>query len=114
MMNLIRIALLTFAFGIFAFPLLDSKGVLEEYAFAMAEDAANQDIYLALTQFSHPSGQHGNGPLPQPAALTSSSEKTAVHLPAACAPRVAAAKRSFSRRPLYLLYHNLRFYDCMA
>lgn len=113
-MNLIRIALLTFAFGIFAFPLLDSKGVLEEYAFALAEDAANQDIYLALTQFSHPSCQHGNGPLPQPAGLTSSSEKTAVNLLMAYAPGVAPAGRSFSKRPLYLLYHNLRFYDCMA
>ena len=65
MFHLGLFALLFFALSILATPLLDRSGALEQFAFALAEDAADQDAYLALPQIVQPSDNHGNGPLPQ-------------------------------------------------
>lgn len=114
MFNLIRFALLAFTLGMLAAPLLGRDGMLEEYAFAMAEDAANQDTCLALTQFLHSCDKQGSGPLPLFGSAISPAENI---LPALWAPVPASffsPEAFLGRRPLYLLYHNFRFYDFMA
>ncbi|MCO6479679.1 MAG: hypothetical protein J5I94_23790 [Phaeodactylibacter sp.] len=114
MFNLIRFALLFFALGVLGAPLLDRSGALEEFAFAMAEDAADQDTYLALPQFAGPSDHLGYGPFPQMPAFASSAENLPAGVPKRSTFPVSASERSFGKRPLYLLYHNFRFYDGQA
>ncbi len=114
MINLVRLALLALPFGILAAPFLDKSGLLEEYAFAMAEDAANQDAYLALTHLLHSCDNQGSGPLPLFGSAISPAENM---LPALWAPVPASSfssEASLSKLPLYLLHHNFRFYDFMA
>lgn len=114
MLNLIRFALLFFALGVLGAPLLDRGGALQEFAFAMAEDAADQDAYLALPQFGQPSGQLGYGPFPQMPVVASSAECPSVSFAASYALRIPASEGFSGNRPLYLLYHNFRFYDGLA
>ncbi|MCO6489820.1 MAG: hypothetical protein J5I98_15495 [Phaeodactylibacter sp.] len=114
MFNLARFALLAFALGILATPLLDEGGSLEEFALAMAEDTAGQDTPLALIQSIHPFDDRSPGPLPlfrgiaNPAGTTAGAPQA--HLPVL----PSAATALFPNRPLYLLYHNFLLYDCLA
>lgn len=113
MLNLIRFALLFFAFGILATPLLDKSGTLEEFAFAMAEDAAGQDSYLSLSQIIQPSDNFGDGPF-SPQGIARRADKLRVCPSVADAALMPASEDFLSNRPLYLLHHNFLFYDCRA
>lgn len=114
MFNLARFALLAFALGILATPLLDESGSLEEFALAIAEDTAGQDVPLALIQSLYPSDDRSPGPLPLPGGIANPPGIAAgaphSHL-SAC---TTVATAPFPNRPLYLLYHNFLFYDCLA
>ena len=113
-MNLIRITFLTFALGILSTPLLDNSGLLEEFALSMAEDVAAQDAYLALPQFLNPSDNQSDGPAPLFSGISSRTEtvETAIwSRDDSAAPTPAGFS---TNRPLYLLYHNFLFYDCLA
>ncbi|MCB0547193.1 MAG: hypothetical protein KDD19_06355 [Phaeodactylibacter sp.] len=114
MLNLIRFALLIFALGVLTAPLLDNSGALEEFAFALAEDAADHDAYLALPQIVQPSDNHGNGPLPQLAGNISRAEGPTASFLSFHGSGLSLPQGFHSNRPLYLLYHNFLFYDCLA
>ena len=114
MPNLIRIFFLIFALGVLAAPLLDRSGALEEFAFALAEDAADQDAHLALPQFLNLSDNQSDGPAPLFSGISSRTEtvETAIwSRDDSAAPTPAGFS---TNRPLYLLYHNFLFYDCLA
>ena len=114
MFNLVRIALLAFALGMLTTPLLNNSSALEEFALSLAEDAASQDAYLALSQFVDISDEQGNGPIPQPAGATF-SETVGNYAPQASSTSLLpAATGSSPNRSLYLLYHNLRFYEFLS
>ena len=114
MPNLIRILFLTFALGVLATPLLDRSGALEEFAFAMAEDAADQDAYLALPQFLNLSDNQSDGPPPLFYGLSSRPETVATAIWSQDDPAAPTPAGFSTNRPLYLLYHNFLFYDCLA
>lgn len=114
MFDLARFALLAFALGILATPLLDEGGSLEEFALSMAEDTAGQDASLVLIQPTDPSDGRSPGPLPLFSGMAN-PPGTAASRPHPHPPACSATTTAFfPNRPLYLLYHNFLFYDCLA
>ena len=113
-MNLIRITFLTFALGILSTPLLDNSGLLEEFALSMAEDVAAQDAYLALPQFNQPSDHLSFGPIPCFASLNRITEALPQPMEASSSGLYQSPEGALNNRPLYLLYHNFRFCDCLS
>ena len=113
-MNLIRIIFITFALGILSAPLLDNSGLLEEFALAMAEDVAAQDAHLALPQFDQPSDHLSYGPIPCFAGFSRLTEAYTQPMEASSSGLYQSPEGALNNRPLYLLYHNFRFCDCLS
>lgn len=113
-MNQLRSILLIIALGFLFTPMSDTQALLEEFVLAQAEDAANLDfIPNSLFSITLPE-QFDHGPSPSAVGFIPSGNSREVSFFSCFSGRLQAASGHYGNRPLFLLYHNLRFGDCLA
>lgn len=113
-MNQLRSILLVFAFGFLSTPVFDAQALLEEFVLAQAEDAANLDfIPGSLLSIPAPE-QFDHGPSSSGAGIISSRNFPELNQFFGFPGGLQVSSGHFGNRPLFLLYHNLRFGDCLA